>query len=80
MFGFDPGAENGDHTEAALMLLFVRDLKDKMIREGGFEVEVTRDSDIFVPLPERVRRARAWGADVFVSIHAVARPDTIASA
>jgi N-acetylmuramoyl-L-alanine amidase len=68
--GFDPGAENGDHTEAELMLLFVQDLQDEMVRVGGFEVAVTRDSDIFVPLPERVRQARTWGADVFVSIHA----------
>ena len=31
---------------------------------------MTRSVDIFVPLPERVRQARAWGADVFMSIHA----------
>jgi N-acetylmuramoyl-L-alanine amidase len=31
---------------------------------------MTRDRDIFVPLDERVRRARAAGADLFVSIHA----------
>ena len=72
--GIDPGAERqtGDAatTEAALMLIFARELKERLLREVGFEVEMSREDDVFVPLEARISVARAAGADVFVSLHA----------
>jgi len=45
--------------------------------EPGLRVLMTRDGDYFVPLHQRVAKARRVGADLFVSIHADAwiRPD-----
>ncbi|MDJ0857692.1 MAG: N-acetylmuramoyl-L-alanine amidase [Dinoroseobacter sp.] len=68
--GFDPGAERDGYTEADLMLQFGRELQDHLVREAGHTVLLTRTDDEFVPLPERVARARAAGADVFLSLHA----------
>jgi N-acetylmuramoyl-L-alanine amidase len=68
--GIDPGAERDGHTEAQLMLTFARELKEVLVRDGGFEVAMTRDDDIFVPLETRITLARAAGAHVFVSLHA----------
>lgn len=68
--GLDPGAERDGKTEAALVLQFARDLKEVLLRDGNFEVQLTRDSDVFVPLEERISIARAAGADVFISLHA----------
>jgi N-acetylmuramoyl-L-alanine amidase len=68
--GVDPGAVRGDHTEAELVLTFARELRDALRRTGLVEVVLTRDSDVFVPLPARVTLARAAGADLFISIHA----------
>lgn len=68
--GIDPGAEKGGLTEAALMLTFARELKEVLLRDGGFKVVLSRETDIFVPLEERSTLARAAGADVFVSLHA----------
>ena len=68
--GVDPGAVRGDHTEAELVLTFARELRDLLRRTGRIEVILTRDSDIFVPLPTRLSIARAAGADAFMSIHA----------
>lgn len=68
--GFDPGAERDGLTEADLMLQFARELQDYLVREAGFTVLMTRTEDEFVPLPERVARARAAQADVFLSLHA----------
>ncbi len=68
--GIDPGAQQGGETEAHLMLIFARELKELLLRSGGFEVVLTRDADIFVPLERRVNIARAAGADVFISLHA----------
>jgi N-acetylmuramoyl-L-alanine amidase len=68
--GVDPGAVRGDHTEADLVLTFARELRDALRRTGQVEVVLTRDGDLFVPLPTRVTLARAAGADLFISIHA----------
>ncbi|WP_371171039.1 N-acetylmuramoyl-L-alanine amidase [Aliiroseovarius sp. 2305UL8-7] len=68
--GIDPGAEREGVVEADLMLTFARELKEVLLRSGGFEVVMTRDRDVFVPLEERVTIARRAGADVFLSLHA----------
>lgn len=68
--GIDPGAESGQVREADLMLSFALELKERLLREGGYEVFLTRDEDVFVPLEMRVTLARAARADVFLSLHA----------
>jgi N-acetylmuramoyl-L-alanine amidase len=52
-------------------------LRDKLNAVPGMRVMLTRDADFFVPLHERVRKARRVQADLFVSIHADAfiRPE-----
>ena len=68
--GLDPGAERDGQTEADLMLGFARELKEHLLRDGGFDVVMTREEDIFVPLESRISIARAAAADVFISLHA----------
>ncbi len=68
--GIDPGAERAGIRESDLMLAFARELKEVLLRAGGMHVVLTRDSDVFVPLEERVAIARRAGADVFLSLHA----------
>lgn len=68
--GFDPGAERDGLSEADLVLTFARQLKERLIRTAGMEVYLTRDEDVFVPLPKRVTFARERRADVFISLHA----------
>lgn len=68
--GVDPGAIRGEHTEADLVLTFSRELRDALRRSGRVDVVLTRDADLFVPLPTRVTLARAAGADLFISVHA----------
>lgn len=72
--GADPGAVRGAHHEADLVLTFARELRERLRRTGEIEVVMTRDADVFVPLPTRITLARAAGADLFVSLHA----DTVA--
>lgn len=52
------------------MLTFAQELRDTLVRAGGFEVVLTRDDDSFVPLEARITRAHEAGADVFISLHA----------
>lgn len=68
--GIDPGAERDGVVEADLMLQFARELREVLQRAGGFDVFLTRNDDIFVPLEMRVSIARMAGADVFLSLHA----------
>lgn len=77
--GLDPGAERDGQNEATLMLLFARELKELLTRDGRFVVVMTREADTFVPLETRVSIARAAGADVFVSLHADALAEGEAS-
>ena len=41
--GIDPGAERDGQTEAALMLTFARELKELLLRDGRFQVVLTRE-------------------------------------
>jgi len=68
--GVDPGAVRGEHTEADLVLTFARELAEALRRTGRVEVVLTREADVFVPLPTRVTIARAAAADALISIHA----------
>lgn len=77
--GIDPGAERDGQTEANLMLTFARELKEVLLRDGDFAVVMTRDSDVFVPLEERISIARAAGAHLFLSLHADALAEGEAS-
>jgi N-acetylmuramoyl-L-alanine amidase len=46
---------------------------------GQYTVHMTRDSDIYIPLRERVNIARSWHADLFISLHADSNPDSSVS-
>lgn len=68
--GVDPGAERGETSEKALMLIFARELQEVLLRADGFDVELTREDDRFVSLERRVALAHQAGAQVFISLHA----------
>ena len=68
--GLDPGAERNGQTEADLMLAFARQLKELLLREGKFDVVLTRDDEVFVPLETRISIARGHAADLLISLHA----------
>ncbi len=69
--GIDTGALGRGRTiEKEITLAFSRELKAELETRPGIEVIMTRDSDIFIPLNDRVQFARQHNADLFVSIHA----------
>ena len=68
--GIDPGAIREGISEKSLMLEMALDLRDVLRRQGGIEVVLTRETDVFVSLPARIALAHQTNADVFVSLHA----------
>ena len=68
--GIDPGAEVGGIDEKTMMLAFARELRELLLRSGGYEVVLTRVDDQFVSLERRIALAHRAGAEVFISLHA----------
>lgn len=69
--GIDNGAIGRNGTiEKGITLAFSRELKAELETRPGLEVILTRDSDVFIPLNDRVQFARQHNADLFISIHA----------
>ncbi|MBX3635340.1 MAG: N-acetylmuramoyl-L-alanine amidase [Rubrivivax sp.] len=69
--GEDPGAIGPTGLrEKDVVLAIGLALRDRLNAVPGMRAMMTRDGDYFVPLGERVRKARRVQADLFVSIHA----------
>ena len=69
--GIDGGAEGLNGTaEKDITLTFANELRDRLRANGEYEVFMTRETDEFLRLDERVRIARQYGADLFISVHA----------
>ncbi|MBX3567294.1 MAG: N-acetylmuramoyl-L-alanine amidase [Rhizobiaceae bacterium] len=69
--GIDGGAEGASGTvEKEITLAFARSLADDLRRTNRYAVFLTRNTDEFLRLDDRVRIARQHEADLFISIHA----------
>ncbi|MFL2116447.1 GW dipeptide domain-containing protein, partial [Marinilactibacillus psychrotolerans] len=66
--GSDPGAQAGGVKEKDLNLTVSKKVQTKL-KNAGYEVIMTRSTDVFVELSERARIANTSSADIFVSIH-----------
>ncbi len=74
--GADPGSVGSRGTyEKHVTLQIARRLKEVIDREPGMRAVLTRDGDYFLPLRERMTRARRQQANMFISIHADAFHD-----
>lgn len=68
--GEDAGARSGKGLAEKAVVLDVALRMRRHLSAAGYTVYLTRHADQFLPLEERARRAKAWKADVFVSVHA----------
>lgn len=74
--GKDPGAVGANGTmEKEVALAIGTRLAEKIKRELGIDVVMTRTTDVFIPLQERTSIANKVEADLFISIHANASPN-----
>ena len=74
--GKDPGAIGPTGLkEKDVVLAIGRRIREKLSRSGEFDVRMTRDEDVFIPLEERTAMANKGRADIFVSLHINASPN-----
>ncbi len=69
--GIDGGARGVTGIlEKDVTLDFARALREELQKDPHISVTLTRDSNVFLRLSERVKKAQEFGADLFISIHA----------
>ncbi|MBC9825904.1 GW dipeptide domain-containing protein [Carnobacterium inhibens] len=66
--GKDPGAQSGGVNEKDLNLKVALKVRDKL-EQKGYNVVMSRTTDVFLELSEIARKANNSKADIFVSIH-----------
>jgi N-acetylmuramoyl-L-alanine amidase len=74
--GRDVGAAGGAGYEKDVNLAAALTLADQLGRTGRYKVVLTRTSDVYVALEDRVRVAQRAGADLFISLHSDSAPET----
>lgn len=69
--GKDPGAigAHGKTFEKNITLAMGKELQE-ILRRRGYTVYLTRNTDIFIPLRQRIKIAQKYKADLFMSLHA----------
>jgi N-acetylmuramoyl-L-alanine amidase len=72
--GIDTGAKGEGIFEKSVVLEVALRAKKILEGEGTFEIILTRDTDVFVPLSQRTSLANEKNADLFISLHANASP------
>ncbi|KKB10342.1 hypothetical protein VE26_07125 [Devosia chinhatensis] len=69
--GIDSGAETPEGIrEKDIVLAFSLRLQELLVESGRFDVALTRETDTYLRLEERVALARTNRADLLISIHA----------
>jgi N-acetylmuramoyl-L-alanine amidase len=77
--GYDPGTQSASGILEKDVALNIARRLAYALKARGVRVQLTRDSDEFIPLSERTRRANVADADLFVSIHLNSSPNPATS-
>jgi len=68
--GHDSGAQKDGTVEKDVVLAFSKVLRDQINATGRYRAVMTRDTDIFIELGERVNIAERNKANLFIAVHA----------
>jgi N-acetylmuramoyl-L-alanine amidase len=73
--GIDSGTRGYDGQMEKDLVLDEALRLGRVLSRRGYAVHLTRKDDVYIPLRERVDAARAYQADLFISLHADSNPD-----
>ena len=74
--GYDPGTQSSAGVQEKDLALQIATRLKAALEGRGIRAQLTRSTDVFISLAERTRIANSAGADLFVSIHLNASPNT----
>ncbi len=67
--GHDTGAKKNGAVEKEVVLAFGKLLREKLEKSGRYRVLMTRETDVFVPLGDRVKFGEKNKANLFIAVH-----------
>lgn len=73
--GKDVGAQGAKGFEKDINLAAALSLAEQLEKTGRYKVVLTRSTDVYIPLEDRVRVAQRAGADLFISLHSDSGPE-----
>jgi N-acetylmuramoyl-L-alanine amidase len=73
--GIDAGTTGVDGSREKDVVLDEARRLAKALSRRGYTVHLTRDTDTYIPLRQRVSIARSYDADLFISLHADSNPN-----
>jgi N-acetylmuramoyl-L-alanine amidase len=73
--GIDSGTRGYDGQMEKDLVLDEALRLGRVLARRGYAVHLTRKDDVYIPLRDRVDAARAYKADLFISLHADSNPD-----
>ncbi|WP_293676659.1 N-acetylmuramoyl-L-alanine amidase [uncultured Phenylobacterium sp.] len=73
--GKDPGSLGANGYEKDINLAAALTLAEQLGRTGRYKVVLTRSTDVYIPLEDRVRVAQRAAADLFISLHSDSGPE-----
>ncbi len=73
--GYDPGTQSSAGVAEKDLALQIAIRLKSALEARGIAADLTRNTDVFIPLPERTRLANRASADLFVSIHLNSSPN-----
>jgi N-acetylmuramoyl-L-alanine amidase len=73
--GKDPGERAGSHEEKMYTLLLAQELASQLTG-AGYKVTLTRNTDKFIELPDRIGIAKKRSADLFLCLHFNSAPNS----
>jgi N-acetylmuramoyl-L-alanine amidase len=73
--GKDVGAQGAEGFEKDVNLAAAVELARQLRATGRYKVVLTRSTDVYIPLEDRVRIAQRADADLFISLHSDSAPE-----
>lgn len=67
--GHDGGASSNGIKEKDIVLTIMKKMKSKLNEYQDVQLNFTRETDVFLSLSDRTKKANNWNADCFVSLH-----------